>query len=143
MYSCNLADMAADEPERGPTKYSCDSIKTRSTPTSGLMGRSNNSANSVLNALNTFNASSQQMSNAGTDALHGFDMGTKWGEAKESKVVEVEFERGTLALTTNIYYASRQSLLEMGVPLGSEKQVSFPEPFTDSKYAKPPKGWKA
>lgn len=72
----------------------------------------------------------------------GFDMGTKWGEAKESKVVEVEFERGLLALTTNIYYASRQSLLEMGVPLGNEKQVSFPEPFADSKYAKPPKNWK-
>jgi hypothetical protein len=71
----------------------------------------------------------------------GFDMGTKWGEAKESRVIEVEFEKGILALTTNIYYASRQSLLEMGVPLGSEKQVSFPEPFSDGKYAKPPTGW--
>ena len=71
----------------------------------------------------------------------GFDMGTKWGEAKESRVIEVEFEKGILALTTNIYYASRQSLVEMGVPLGSEKQVSFPEPFADGKYAKPPRGW--
>jgi hypothetical protein len=70
-----------------------------------------------------------------------FDMGTKWGEAKESRVVEVEFERGVLALTTNIYYASRQSLIDMGVPLGNEKQVSFPEPFANTKYAKPPKGW--
>lgn len=84
-----------------------------------------------------------QLSNAGNEVLRGFDMGTKWGEAKESKVVEVEFERGTLALTTNIYYASRQSLIEMGVPIGSEKQVSFPEPFVESKYAKPPKGWTA
>lgn len=71
----------------------------------------------------------------------GFDMGTKWGAAKESRVIEVEFEKGILSLTTNIYYASRESLLEMGVPLGSEKQVSFPEPFSDGKYAKPPKGW--
>ena len=71
----------------------------------------------------------------------GFDMGTKWGEAKESRVIEVEFEKGILALTTNIYYASRQSLVEMGVPLGNEKQVSFPEPFADGKYAKPPRGW--
>jgi hypothetical protein len=68
-------------------------------------------------------------------------MGTKWGEAKESKVIEVEFEKGLIALTTNIYYASRQSLIEMGVPLGNEKQVSFPEPFKDGKYAEPPKGW--
>ena len=71
----------------------------------------------------------------------GFDMGTKWGEAKESRVIEVEFEKGLLALTTNIYYASRQSLIEMGVPLGNEKQVSFPEPFGDSKYSTPPAGW--
>ena len=72
----------------------------------------------------------------------GFDMGTKWGEAKESRVIEVEFEKGILALTTNIYYASRQSLIEMGVlPSGIKKQVSFPEPFADGKYAKPPKNW--
>jgi hypothetical protein len=71
----------------------------------------------------------------------GFDMGTKYGKAKESKVIEVDFEKGVLALTTNIYYASRQSLIEMGVPLGNEKQVSFPEPFSDGKYAEPPKGW--
>lgn len=85
-----------------------------------------------------FNASN----NASAQSLRGFDMGTKWGDAKESRVIEVEFEKGILALTTNIYYASRQSLLEMGVPLGNEKQVSFPEPFTDSKYAKPPKNWR-
>lgn len=71
-----------------------------------------------------------------------FDMGTKFGEAKESRVIEVEFEKGILALSMNIYYASRQSLIEMGVPLGNEKQVSFPEPFRESKYATPPKGWK-
>lgn len=70
-----------------------------------------------------------------------FDMGTEWGSAKESRVVEVEFEKGLLTLSTNIYYASRQSLIEMGIPLGNEKQVSFPEPFADSKYAQPPKNW--
>ena len=72
----------------------------------------------------------------------GFDMGTKFGEAKESRVIEVEFEKGIIALTTNIYYASRQSLIEMGVPLGNEKQVSFPEPFENGKYATPPSGWR-
>jgi hypothetical protein len=71
----------------------------------------------------------------------GFDMGTKFGESKESHVIEVEFETGILALTANIYYASRQSLISMGVPLGNEKQVSFPEPFEGSKYANPPKNW--
>lgn len=72
----------------------------------------------------------------------GFDMGTKWGGAKESKIVEVEFEKGLLAVSTDIYYASRQSLIEMGVPTGNEKQVNFPSSFADAKYAKPPKNWK-
>jgi hypothetical protein len=71
----------------------------------------------------------------------GFDMGTKWGDSKESRVREVTFERGILVLSTNIYYASRQSLIEMGVPLGNEKQVNFPTAFADSKYATPPSGW--
>jgi hypothetical protein len=72
----------------------------------------------------------------------GFDMGTKWGDAKLSKVIEVEFEKGILSQFTEIYYASRQSLIEMGVPLGNEKQVNFPTSFADSKYAKPPKNWR-
>lgn len=109
-------------------KYSCDKIPTKGITRSGLMNAGVTAKKMSCNA--TF-----------SDSL-GFDMGTKWGEAKESRVVEVEFERGTLVLNTNIYYASRQSLLEMGVPLGNEKQVSFPEPFVDSKYAKPPKNWK-
>ena len=126
--------MSADdgEKERGPSR----SVSSKGMTFNSLAG------NAESKMLGQFMASSQQLNNAGTDALRGFDMSTKWGEAKESKVVEVEFERGSLVLTTNIYYASRQSLIEMGVPLGSEKQVSFPEPFVDSKYAKPPKNWK-
>ncbi|HOT88701.1 MAG TPA: hypothetical protein PLC59_00265 [Bacteroidales bacterium] len=71
----------------------------------------------------------------------GFDMGTKWGNSKESPVIEVEFNRGNLSYSTNIYYASRKSLLEMGVPMDNKKQVSFPKPFKNRKYAKPPEGW--
>jgi hypothetical protein len=71
----------------------------------------------------------------------GFDMATKWGAAKESKVVNVSFERGYKSLEVEIFYASRQSLIEMGVPIGSEKLASFPKSFADDKYAKPPKNW--
>ena len=110
----------------GSAQYSCDKIPTK--------GITKSATSNVLRAMNC--------STKVDEKPRGFDMGTKWGEAKESRVVEVEFERGVVVLTTNIYYASRQSLLEMGVPLGNEKQVSFPEPFADSKYAKPPKGWK-
>jgi hypothetical protein len=71
-----------------------------------------------------------------------FDMGTMWGEAKESKVVEVEFARGSLSLSLDIYYASRQNLIDMGVPIGTEKHVNFPSPFVEKKYATPPKNWR-
>lgn len=71
-----------------------------------------------------------------------FDMGTKYGEAKESKVVEVTFEKGLLGLSLDIYYASRQSLIDMGVPIGNEKQVNFPKSFSENKYSTPPKEWK-
>ena len=145
----------------GPELYSCDNIPTKGAPSSarkrsftkssatvghsspkvgatlsnaGTKGMSSGQTDNLLRAMNCCNAMPQP------EPL-GFDMGTKWGEAKESRVIEVEFEKGILALTTNIYYASRQSLIEMGVPLGNEKQVSFPEPFADGKYAKPPKNW--
>lgn len=140
--------------DSGPQKYSCDNIPTKGAPSapkargrymsntskgikSSAGGCSANLGGEVLRSLN-FCASA---ASAPAPEPLGFDMGTKWGEAKESKVIEVEFEKGLIALTTNIYYASRQSLIEMGIPLGNEKQVSFPEPFEDGKYAKPPKGW--
>ena len=120
--TCNNMDIGA--------KRSCDYSKTLSSP---HKMKSHMGGQSALRS-HGMNCSTQP-------ETKGFDMGTKWGEAKESRVIEVEFEKGILALTTNIYYASRQSLVEMGIPLGSEKQVSFPEPFSDGKYAKPPTGW--
>ena len=123
-------------------EYSCDNIPTKGGPSAtlssdsfqkGIRGRS---VNSSLRSMNLCGLPAETKKAS-------FDMGTKWGEAKESKVVEVEFEKGILALTTNIYYASRQSLIDMGVSLGNEKQVSFPEPFANGKYAKPPKGWRS
>ena len=83
-----------------------------------------------------------QTSTTNNEPLRMFDMGTQWGEAKESKVINVEFERGPLAVSTEIYYASRESLIQMGVPIGNEKQVAFPESFVDSQYATPPKNWR-
>jgi hypothetical protein len=99
-----------------------------------FMGNASAQSNSPDNVLRAMNCAQNAQP-------LGFDMGTKYGEAKDSRVIEVEFEKGILALTTNIYYASRQSLIEMGVPLGNEKQVSFPEPFNGSKYSTPPTGW--
>jgi hypothetical protein len=69
------------------------------------------------------------------------DMETQWGESKTYKVKETTFERQSIIYGTDIYYASRESLIAMGVNLGNEKRVSFPQSFPN-KYAKPPSGWK-
>jgi hypothetical protein len=67
-------------------------------------------------------------------------MGTGWGTRKESKVMEVDFKKGLFAYSLDIYYASRQSLIELGVPIQSNVKVAFPESFP-KKYATPPSGW--
>ncbi len=69
-----------------------------------------------------------------------FDMGSTWGQKIESKVTEIPFERGALVYSVDIYYASRQSLIDMGVPINTGNQVSFPQSFP-KKYATPPKNW--
>jgi hypothetical protein len=89
--------------------------------------------NIVSNALNNVSFS---------NPLRGFDLGTSFGEKKESKVVEIDFERGMLVDSIDIFYASRESLIEMGIPLTNEKQINFPSAFKDSKYCVPPNNWK-
>jgi hypothetical protein len=73
--------------------------------------------------------------------LRSFDMGSTWGQKIESKVVETDFEKGCLTFNLDIYYASRQSLIDMGVPINVGHQVSFPQSFPN-KYATPPSGWR-
>lgn len=73
-------------------------------------------------------------------SIDTFDMGTKWGNAKESKVIEVDFQKGHQIFSLDIYYASRESLINLGIPLIKKKQISFPSAFPN-KYATPPKGW--
>lgn len=70
----------------------------------------------------------------------GFDMGTEFGKKKESKVQLIDFKKGYLALSLDIYYASRESLIEMGVPITNELKINFPESFSN-KYCTPPKNW--
>jgi hypothetical protein len=109
------------------SNYCCNNI-----PTKGINRSFDNKQTSKISALSMGICPMPKES---------FDMGTGFGGAKESRVIEVEFEKGLLVLSTDIYYASRQNLIEMGVPIGNEKQVNYPSSFADSKYAKPPKNW--
>jgi hypothetical protein len=70
-----------------------------------------------------------------------FDMGSTWGRKVNSNVVEVEFEKGHLVYSVDIHYASRESLIEMGIPLFNQTAISFPKSFP-KKFAEPPSGWR-
>ncbi len=73
--------------------------------------------------------------------LNNFDTGSTWGSKLESKVIDVVFDaENTPDASFCLYYASRQSLIKMGVPMVKEVKISFPEPFKE--FAKPPSGWK-
>lgn len=76
-----------------------------------------------------------------SNTTNNFDVGTTWGQKIESNVIETNFERGILEFGLDIFYASRNALIEMGIPLNTVYQVSFPQSFPN-KYAKPPKGWR-
>jgi hypothetical protein len=69
----------------------------------------------------------------------GFDMGTEFSDKEiNDSVKEVDFDVGYLEHTWEIYYASKESLIQMGVPVEREALVTFPKAFP-SKFCKPPK----
>ena len=74
-----------------------------------------------------------------------FDMSTGWGEEKHSPVEFVEFKRGDYLGMTELFYASKQSLKDIGIsfkkkrPISKKKDKGFPKAFEG--FAKPPKGW--
>lgn len=72
----------------------------------------------------------------------GFDMTTGWGDSVESKVTTVQFERGSLVEQIEILYASRESLIQMGVKLDNSPQISIPSAFKSLDFCSPPPGWK-
>lgn len=69
-----------------------------------------------------------------------FKLGSTWGTKQESKVKEVEFERGNLVFSVDIYYSTRNDLIDMGVNIIKEPKISRPQSFP-KKFAEPPKGW--
>jgi hypothetical protein len=135
-------------------------ITTTSNPCLDIPYGSNNAtsyggASSVNNTLCNYNnsiddyrdivrsKSSQPMSSlkgGAPSAGSGFDMGSGWGNSVESKVVSDQFERGNIVYQSDIYYASREALIDMGVPVKKEGKVSYPKSFP-SGYATPPSGW--
>jgi hypothetical protein len=67
-----------------------------------------------------------------------FNMGTAWGGAKEDKISEGSFEKGSLAATMEIYYSDRKSLEAIGISFDKNIKVekAFPQAFNG--FCKPP-----
>lgn len=109
----------------------------------GSCGGTSNSAGAIkaTNCLNeqTYGCSADCLESA--EPIRSFDMGSTWGQKVESKVIETDFKKGTLAWSLDIYYASRQALIDMGIPIKTGNQVSFPQSFPN-KYATPPPNWR-
>ena len=74
-----------------------------------------------------------------TDSAPDFDMGTEFSkEFVHSPVTTTSFTVGTLLTAVNIYYASREALIEAGVPVVKETKISsYPDAFP-SQFCKPP-----
>ncbi len=67
------------------------------------------------------------------------DLGTGWGESKQSNVVSVDFKReSTPREVFEIYYNTREQLQNMGVNFHKEPVYVAPQAFP-GKYCTPPK----
>ncbi len=127
LYACNnVADMSSTTKGSNPMKFQkLAGIKSSSKKRSSAGGASAQYCADLTRGL------------AGSPEPE-FDMGTEWGRRESSKVHTVQFDRGCLARSMEIYYASREQLIRMGVPI--HNVLSVPQAFP-SAYAEPPKGW--
>jgi hypothetical protein len=122
-YSCNLSNSAGDKIMAGNMMRSANVTTDWSAPDDGPIACA---------------CSSMDMA-AVESPKRGFDMGTEFSDREVSdKVVDTEFEIGYLMTTFTFYYASKDSLVEMGVPVTKEAAVTFPDPFP-AKFCRPPR----
>lgn len=91
------------------------------------------SSSSVMYSSPSFDASLQNTSTQ-------FSLGSTWGQKVQSAVVETTFKRGNLVFAQDIYYSTRQDLINMGVPIIKEPKIAYPQSFPKS-FCSPPSGW--
>lgn len=65
-------------------------------------------------------------------------IGTGWGEAKESVVSQTTFARGDLLQTLEIFYADRRGLESLGIDLSKSTKVAYSKPVAFSRFCKAP-----
>lgn len=142
-YSCETSATSADWDEaHGSYLYDNGISSGGRGMSSGMSSRSATKSSDTLRKMNNFLATNNSVQQCSAEVKpQNFDMGTEWGRKEASKVHTVTFERGSLAQTFEIFYASRASLIDMGVIVDNKLQANLPQSFP-SQYATPPKGWK-
>lgn len=69
-----------------------------------------------------------------------FDMGTSFTEKEvEDKVTSTTFEKDYMCSFIEIYYASKEQLIKMGVPITKKAEISFPSSFKSTGYCRKPR----
>lgn len=146
-YSCGNTSADWAEPEADGALYDSDlSAGGGRGMSSGMFARSaTKSAHDVQKMskfLSATNSAQNMVQQSSAEVKpQSFDMGTEWGRKEASKVHTVSFDRGSLAQTFEIFYASRASLIDMGVIVDNKLQANLPQSFP-SQYATPPKNWR-
>lgn len=97
----------------------------------GLSQNQNSGLSRSMNCCST--AASPSATSTG-----GFDLGTKFSDKSiEDGVTNTDFKASHILKKIEIYYASKEQLVAMGVPVAQAKEVSWPQAF--GGYCKPPK----
>ena len=92
-------------------------------------GQGQSGASNLLRSLNFCASKKISAQSVEDEKPKGFDLTTGWGDSVESKVTTVTFEKGDLVSEMEIFYASRESLTQMGIKFDSIPEVSFPSAF--------------
>jgi len=140
-YTTNINYNCSDLGQQDQVLYSCNNMSSATPPQPMKFKKLSGTKLSMKSSAGGCSGNvTQQNLTRGLCAMPEpeFDMGTEWGRRESSKVTTVQFERGCMARSQEIYYASREQLIRMGVPI--HNTLNVPQAFP-STYAEPPKGW--
>ncbi len=69
-----------------------------------------------------------------------FKLGTDYGESMDDKVVESDFDKGSLLCTFELHYTTKYELEQIGIDIEKKNnKVYIPSAFSDRKFCKLPK----
>lgn len=99
---------------------------------------------------NLSDGSSSYLMNCSSDGARGmsatacnfvsgpFSLGTEWGDTKDDYVTNTEFDIGSTLEAIEIFYGTREDLINLGVDISKETKISFPQAWPNG-FCKPPR----